>query len=135
MAGRLDQKTFVCHLCGRKYFWKASLHRHLREECGTFNCKEYNKSYKAASSLKRHQNHQKPNVFNCKECNKSYKNPSSLKRHQKTECKSSVKCPPFVCQFCAYRSAQKTNVERHVEKRHAEEYDDYKEKKCQNLTL
>ncbi|XP_011299001.1 longitudinals lacking protein, isoform G isoform X26 [Fopius arisanus] len=52
-----ETHPFNCHMCGKSYMWKASLGRHLREECGKlpqYNCTFCGREFKQKCSLQRH---------------------------------------------------------------------------------
>lgn len=51
----------------------------------------------------------------CSRCGKTYKYDNNLRRHLKDEC---GQLPRFKCQFCDYRSKQKSNMKRHVDTHH-----------------
>ncbi|XP_023313320.1 longitudinals lacking protein isoform X7 [Trichogramma pretiosum] len=75
-ADKRDQQTrsnlvYICPLCSKKYSWKVSLTRHLREECGVkpkHKCIYCGRAFKQRSSFQRHmltQHQYETRVYGC----------------------------------------------------------------------
>ncbi|KAJ8686845.1 hypothetical protein QAD02_022639, partial [Eretmocerus hayati] len=68
-ASSSSTHPFECPLCKKKYKWKVSVTRHLREECGKtpqHHCTQCNKRFKQRCSFQRHmltQHHQDERVY------------------------------------------------------------------------
>lgn len=56
-----------------------------------------------------------PTRYPCPSCGRTYKYLSTLKCHQRDEC---GKAPQYFCPFCPYMSKVKSNMNKHLRKRH-----------------
>lgn len=53
--------------------------------------------------------------FQCPQCPKSYRNASTLKRHLKFECGVQ---PAFPCAYCTYKAKRKEELNNHTLRKH-----------------
>ncbi len=54
-------------------------------------------------------------TFKCDRCDRSYYHSQSLQRHRSLEC---GKVPQMSCPHCPYRCKQKTDLKKHMNRRH-----------------
>ncbi|KAL7295437.1 hypothetical protein TKK_0011316 [Trichogramma kaykai] len=66
----------------------------------------------------------------CKHCGATYQVRSMLERHLARTCKRVPRSEIYQCNFCAYQSTYKANIERHVRNLHDTMQADYKCELC-----
>lgn len=111
-----NEKKFNCDHCGRKYFTKTELTRHLKIVSGeiSYTCDICSRSCTSTMDLKLHNaSHTHLKAYRCSyfHCDKAFKTPASRSSHMETH--SNIK---FDCPSCSASFRQRTLYQRHLKK-------------------
>ncbi|XP_031210047.1 zinc finger protein 260-like [Mastomys coucha] len=96
---QMQEKRYVCNVCGKAFYKRAHLHAHQRTHTGEkpYDCKECGKSFRLKSFLVVHQRiHTGEKPFACGTCGKSFKQRTSLYTHIRIHTGEK----PYECQEC-----------------------------------
>lgn len=109
-------KKFTCDHCGKKYFLKTDLLRHLKIVNGAIKyvCDICEKNCASTMDLKLHQaSHSNVKNYNCSypNCNKAFKTPAARSSHMETHSNVS-----YACSFCSMNFRQRVLLQRHIRK-------------------
>ncbi|XP_033231759.1 zinc finger protein 90 homolog [Belonocnema kinseyi] len=125
------ENKYKCTKCARSYRAKKNLTSHQKYECDVipqFTCNFCGKLFKRKTHMTAHVSlvHLKPNLhtskkkFNCNICTRSYNSSDTLNRH-KREKHAAVK-PQYVCDYCGYKTNQKSRLVPHISCRHLKKF-------------
>ena len=129
------KKEFRCEKCGRSYEQEKFLYRHAKYTCDAevkFTCDscDYETKYKGNLVKHIHRLHSKnmqcvqnkngqrmesKRKYKCSVCSRTYTDQDSLLCHERHFCGAE---PKFVCHDCGHKSKQKSNLYRHIVKKH-----------------
>jgi len=117
----LRKKRLDCTECGKVFYTKANLQRHLKAHLGIkdFQCVDCGKQYSSERSLQQHVAivHHGQRGFECQECGKSFTRVTSLRVHRLTHTNET----PYRCEFCPQGYKEKRNLLKHIERQHSTE--------------
>lgn len=116
-----NEKKFMCDHCGRKYFTKTDLTRHLKIVSGeiSYTCDICSRSCSSTMDLKLHKTshtNQKPYRCSYPDCDKAFKTPAARSSHMETH--SNIR---FDCPTCSASFRQRTLYQRHLKKSNCRE--------------
>lgn len=111
-----NEKKFECDHCGRRYFSKTQLVRHLKILSGeiSYICEVCSKSCASTMDLKLHRtSHTNERMYACSypDCIKAFKTPAARSSHMETH--GTTK---FSCNFCSSSFRQRALLQRHLRK-------------------
>lgn len=111
-----SEKKFICDHCGRKYFTKTELLRHLKIAVGEIKyvCNVCSKNCSSTMDLRLHQtSHTNQKAYLCSypECNKAFKTPAARSSHMETHGNVS-----YACSICSAIFKQRALLQRHIKK-------------------
>uniref|UniRef100_A0A5F8GMH7 Zinc finger protein 2 n=1 Tax=Monodelphis domestica TaxID=13616 RepID=A0A5F8GMH7_MONDO len=101
-----------CKECGKKFFDRPSLTRHLRTHKGEkrYKCNKCGKAFSKHSSLTEHDRlHTGEKPYECDECGKAFSLKSNLTRHQLTHTGEK----PYECDECGKAFSRRSGLMRH----------------------
>ena len=117
----IEDKRVECTQCGKAFYTKANLERHMKSHFGIkdFQCVNCGKQYSSERSLQQHVAivHHGQRGFECQECGKSFTRVTSLKVHRLTHTNET----PYRCEFCTQGYKEKRNLMKHIERQHPTE--------------
>ncbi|XP_061721633.1 zinc finger protein 391-like [Cydia pomonella] len=114
----LDVCLQLCNICGARFRWRTSLHKHLRRHRGgRHRCEVCQKVFAEASTLNvhmvSHSLNQKP--YQCNTCGRSFTQQSTLRKHAQThDARSQLKCSD-----CEKSFLHRYSLLRHHENAHS----------------
>lgn len=118
-------QCFVCPRCGKQYKHRSSLDKHMRLVCEVekqFKCPTCDYRCSRKTDLQTHvfHRHERPKdavgSHRCPKCDKAYHHRHSMLSHLRHECGID---PQFKCPFCPHRCKLKTNLDKHLLRRHS----------------
>ncbi|XP_058023523.1 zinc finger and SCAN domain-containing protein 2-like isoform X4 [Ahaetulla prasina] len=113
----VEEKSFVCPVCGEAFTHSGSLNRHLRTHGveRPYKCMVCGESFCSMSKLYRHERiHMVDKPFHCEICGKSFAVKSTLTRHQMLHQAER----PYMCSHCEKGYVQRSHLARHHHKAH-----------------
>lgn len=128
-----DAADYVCPICEKKFEWKKSKDRHVREVHSSsaedkFKCQDCTKSFSRKEHLRDHQDQEHVGEtvtkYKCEVCEELFTQTQHLSRHIREVHSSSIgdriKCPD-----CESTFSRKENMNEHWNRSHAETPDRY----------
>lgn len=108
-------RNYQCALCLKKFLGSNDLRKHIRIHTNErpFTCKECNRGFRQAGSLKNHiasQHSPGPDVFVCNFCQKAFPIKERLRLHLRTH--TGVK--PYSCKLCPKEFARGGQLVQHM---------------------
>ncbi|KAG5668144.1 hypothetical protein PVAND_016096 [Polypedilum vanderplanki] len=109
-------KDFNCEKCGRSFYTRKQLSRHLVYHTDLqFQCRYCEKAYHTDAKLKRHmKTHEGNRDLLCHLCEKSYFFTRDLQRHLDVVHKQTI----YFCEFCEFTNSRKDYLGNHLKTAH-----------------
>ncbi|XP_070594098.1 zinc finger protein 79-like [Erythrolamprus reginae] len=115
----VEEKSFLCPVCGEAFTHSGSLSRHLQTHGmeRPYKCMICGEGFCSMSKLYRHERlHLVDKPYNCEICGKSFAVKSTLTRHQMLH----QAMRPYMCSHCEKGYVQRSHLARHHYKAHPE---------------
>ncbi|XP_021926312.1 zinc finger protein 2 homolog isoform X2 [Zootermopsis nevadensis] len=109
---QLQEKNYVCDICGRRFAFRCLLRDHLNIHSGMkpYPCSECGRAFAQRASLKQHtKTHGAYKPFPCPECSLAFYGRGDLKKHIRKHTGER----PFVCEVCGEAYAQSSHLNVH----------------------
>uniref|UniRef100_A0A8C6NL67 C2H2-type domain-containing protein n=1 Tax=Nothobranchius furzeri TaxID=105023 RepID=A0A8C6NL67_NOTFU len=109
---KIINKSFSCPECGKQFFHKSSLQKHMRvTEPKSFSCDDCGKMFSHKTGLNTHMSvHTGQKPFTCQHCGQQFRQKAYLNSHMRVHTKQK----PFTCEFCGRRFSHKASLNSHI---------------------
>lgn len=107
-------RNFVCQFCGRQYFNRHTLGRHINENHSAknrFGCNQCGKTFHARDNLTKHlKTHSDRRPFPCRFCSLAFKTSSALRTHERSHADVRL----HECDLCGKKFRDRSALRLHI---------------------
>lgn len=117
---RIHSTCLICETCGKQLPNKSQLSVHQRQHTGErpYACLICGSSFKCLSTLRQHEVVHSEKKYCCEVCLRKFSRPEKVRIHMRVHTGEK----PYNCLICYKKYQQKNDLNRHVKKKHLENY-------------
>lgn len=117
---RIHFTCLICETCGKQLPNKSQLSVHQRQHTGErpYQCMNCGSSFKCLSTLRQHEVVHYEKKYSCEVCLRKFSRPEKVRIHMRVHTGEK----PYNCLICHKNYQQKNDLNRHIKKKHEENY-------------